>query len=238
MNPPRPHYLKLKQYILRHITSGHWPQQSRVPSEHDLARQFGLARMTVNRALRELADAGVLERIRGVGTFVAGARSEPAMFDVRSIRDEILARGRTHTVQVQVCERVPARRIIAAMFGLAAGSGLFHTRLLHRASGKPLQLEDRFVNPACAPDYLDVDFHNEIPHQHLMRVAPLARAEHLIQASSANRRLAAQLEVPQGAPLLVLTRRTWSRGRVASYVRLTHPASRYRLTGSFEVGAQ
>lgn len=237
MNAPQPHYLRLKQYILRHITSGNWPPQSRVPSENDLARKFGIARMTVNRALRELTTSGVLSRIQGVGTFVAGPKAESAMFDVHSIRDEILSRGQTHSVQVLNCERVEARAGIAAQFGMEPGSDLFHTRLLHRANGKPLQLEDRFVNPTCAPDYLEIDFHTEIPHQYLMRVAPLARAEHVIEAEVANRRLAAQLEVPEGAPLLVLTRRTWSRGLVASYVFLTHPASRYRFVGSFEVGA-
>jgi GntR family histidine utilization transcriptional repressor len=236
MNATQPHYLKLKQYILRRITSGHWPPQSRVPSENDLARKFGIARMTVNRALRELTTSGVLSRIQGVGTFVAGPKAESEMFDVHSIREEILSRGQAHSVQVLTCERVDAKATIAAQFGIEPGAALFHTRLLHCANGKPLQLEDRFVNPRCAPDYLDIDFHNEIPHQYLMRVAPLARAEHVIEAEVANRRLAAQLEVPEGAPVLVLTRRTWSRGMVASYVYLTHPASSYRFVGSFEVG--
>lgn len=236
MNAPQPHYIKLKQYILRHITSGNWPPQSRVPSENDLAKKFGIARMTVNRALRELSASGVLSRVQGVGTFVAGPKAESAMFDVHSIREEILSRGQTHSVQVLTCEQVEARPTVAAQFGLEPGSVLFHTRLLHRANGKPLQLEDRFVNPICAPEYLDIDFQREIPHQYLMRVAPLARAEHAIEADVASRRLAAHLDVPEGAPVLVLTRRTWSRGLVASYVYLTHPASRYRFVGSFEVG--
>lgn len=232
----QPHYLKLKQYILRHVTSGQWPPQSRVPSENDLARKFGIARMTVNRALRELAATGVLSRVQGVGTFVADPKAESAMFDVHSIREEILSRAQVHSVQVLTCEKVEAKAAIAAQFGIEPGADLFHTRLLHRANDKPLQLEDRYVNPICAPDYLDIDFHNEIPHQYLMRVAPLARAEHVIEADVASRRLAAQLDIAEGAPVLVLTRRTWSRGVVASYVYLTHPASRYRFVGSFEVG--
>ncbi|MCF5930685.1 UTRA domain-containing protein, partial [Xanthomonas perforans] len=75
------------------------------------------------------------------------------------------------------------------------------------------------------------------PHQYLMRVAPLERAEHVIEAETASKRLAAQLKINEGDPLLVLTRRTWSRGQVASFVRLIHPASRYRFVGTFQVGA-
>lgn len=236
MNKPKPHYLKLKHYILRHITNGDWPPLSRVPSEHDFVEKFGLARMTVNRALRELSDSGVLSRVQGVGTFVAGPKAESALFEVRSIRDEISARGQVHSVKVLISEAVLARPAVTVHFGVKPGAELFHSRLLHKANGKPLQLEDRFVNPLSAPAYLSIDFQTEIPHQYLMRVAPLERTEHVIDAAVANKRLCAQLEIAENDPVLVLTRRTWSKGRVASYVRLTYPASRYRFVGSFQVG--
>src|SRR3546814_16357910 len=84
------------------------------------------------------------------------------MFAVRSIRDEIQARGQSHKVQVLICEPVSARSTTARQFGLPAAHELFHSRLLHLADGKPLQLEDRFVNPVCAPDYLGIDFKEEI----------------------------------------------------------------------------
>lgn len=236
MNEPKPQYLKLKHYILQRITNGDWPPLSRVPSENELVSKFGVSRMTVNRAVRELTAAGVVTRMQGVGSFVAGPKAESAMFEVRSIRDEILARGQSHTVDVLICEPVSARVTTARQFGLPTGAELFHSRLLHSANGKPLQLEDRFVNPACAPDYLEIDFHVEIPHQYLMRTAPLQRTEHTIEAESANKRLARVLDVAAGDPLLTLSRRTWSRGHVASYVRLTHPAGKYRFVGTFQVG--
>ena len=236
MDEPKPQYLKVKQYILRHITNGDWPPLSRVPSENELVSRFGVSRMTVNRALRELTDAGVVTRLQGVGSFVAGPKAESAMFEVRSIRDEVLARGQVHTVDVLICETVTARSTTARQFGLPAGAALFHSRLLHLADGTPLQLEDRFVNPVCAPDYLDIDFDVEIPHQYLMRTAPLQRTEHVIEAEAANKRVAKVLDVAPGDPLLTLSRRTWSRGHVASYVRLTHPAGKYRFIGSFQVG--
>lgn len=237
MKAPMPHYLRLKQFILRHVVSGHWPPLSRVPSENELVEQFGVSRMTVNRALRELTDAGVLNRIQGVGTFVAGPKAESAMFEVRNIGEDIRARGETHTVQVLLNESVEARAGVTSHFGLPAGSRLFHTRLLHSANGKPVQLEDRFVNPAVAPEYLGIDLSEETPHQYLMRTAPLERAEHVIEAEVASKRLATPLQVTPGSPLLVLTRRTWSRQRMVSYVRLIHPASRHRFVGTFQVGS-
>jgi len=236
MNEPTPAYLKLKHYVLDHIISGDYPPQSRIPSENDLVVKFGVSRMTVNRALRELTAAGVITRMQGVGSFVAALKIESAMLDVRSIRGEIAARGQTHAVKVLVREAVGANSAVAKQFGIPAGSKLFHSRLLHLADGKPLQLEDRFVDPTCAPDYLGIDFQVEIPHQYLMRTAPLQRTEHVIEAETANKRLAALLHVAAGDPLLVLSRRTWSRDRVASFARLTHPAARYRFVGTFRLG--
>lgn len=236
MNEPIPAYLKLKHYVLDHIINGDYPPQSRIPSENDLVVKFGISRMTVNRALRELTAAGVITRVQGVGSFVAAPKVESAMLDVRSIRSEISARGQTHAVDVLVCEAIGASSATAKQFGVPVGSELFHSRLLHLADGKPLQLEDRFVNPACAPEYLGIDFQVEIPHQYLMRTAPLQRSEHVIEAEAANHRLAKMLGVTLGDPLLILSRRTWSRGNVASFVRLTHPAAKYRFVGTFHVG--
>ena len=237
METPKPHYLKLKQYILRHITNGDWPPLSRVPSENDLVVKFGVSRMTVNRALRELSDSGVLTRVQGVGTFVAGPKAESAMFEVRSIREEIVARGQVHSVQVLIGEAVVARPTVTNQFGLESGAELFHTRLLHKANGKPLQLEDRFVNPASAPDYLGIDFQTEIPHQYLMRVAPLERTEHVIEAETANKRLAARPGAAGQHQHGIALGDLQLRGQVVTWVRLTYPASRYRFVGTFQVGA-
>lgn len=236
MEKPKPQYAKLKHYILRQITSGQWPPHSQIPSENDLVAQFDVSRMTVNRALRELSDSGAVTRVQGVGSFVAVPKVDSPMFEVRSIRDEIHARGQVHVVDVLTCERVAARALVTRRFDLPAGSALFHSRLLHLADGKPLQLEERFVNPASAPDYLDVDFTVETPHEYLTRIAPLERTEHEIEADVANTKVAKTLRIEAGDPLLILSRRTWSRNRVASLVRLTHPAAIYRFVGAFQVG--
>lgn len=236
MEKPQPEYAKLKQYILGQITSGAWLPHSRIPSENDLVLQFGVSRMTVNRAIRELSDSGVVMRVQGVGTFVAVPKVESPMFEVRSIRDEIRARGQIHVVSVITREVIAARAPLAREFSLPPGSELFHSRLIHLADGKPLQLEDRFVNPASAPDYLGVDFTVETPHEYLTRTAPLERTEHTIEAELANKGTAKALQINPGDPLLTLSRRTWSRGLTASFVRLTHPAANYRFVGAFHVG--
>ena len=64
--------------------------------EAELVAQFGFSRMTINRALRELTDEGLLVRLQGVGTFVAEPKGQSALFEIRSIADEIAARNHQH----------------------------------------------------------------------------------------------------------------------------------------------
>lgn len=89
---PAPFYEKVKQAISEKIHSGVWRPHDRIPSEAELVAQFGFSRMTINRALRELTDEGRLVRLQGVGTFVAEPKGQSALFEVRSIAEEITSR--------------------------------------------------------------------------------------------------------------------------------------------------
>jgi len=231
--PHAPLYERIKQLILSQIAAGDWVPAQRVPSENELVRQVGASRMTVNRALRELTDAGYLVRVQGVGTFVADRRAQGHPLAIRNIADEILGRGHVHSARVLTLERCSASSRLAGHFNLRAGHELFHSRMVHLENDLPLQLEDRYVNPAVAPRYLEQDFTVITPNAYLMRVAPLQSVEHIVQAARTDPATAQLLQMDSTEPCLVLRRRTWSGGAVASAVTLLHPASRYELQGRF-----
>ena len=67
----RPAFKRIKAHVLSQIQAGIWKEGDAIPSEQALAREFGVARMTANRALRELSDDRILVRVQGSGTFVA-----------------------------------------------------------------------------------------------------------------------------------------------------------------------
>jgi len=82
-----PLYIQVKRHILSHIESGAWGTSTRVPSESEIVKSFGISRMTANRALRELADEGVLVRVAGVGSFVAAPQARAHPLEIRGIAD-------------------------------------------------------------------------------------------------------------------------------------------------------
>ena len=227
-------YLQVKQVILERISEGALRAGERVPSENELVRQLEVSRMTANRALRELAADGIVVRVAGVGTFVAEQRVHAHPLEVRNIADEIRSRGHEYLAKVVSHGSISATRELADRCGVSPGARLEHSLLVHFEDGIPLQVEDRYVNPTVVPGYLRNDFSRITPHEYLMQAAPLQRAEHTVRAVVPERRIRRMLKLETGDACLLIMRRTWTHGRIATVADLYHPGSRYELAGVFQ----
>jgi GntR family histidine utilization transcriptional repressor len=230
---PTAPYAKVKQFLKLGLERGQWAPGTLMPSESELVAQFGVSRMTVTRALRELQAEGLVERLQGVGTFAAHLNRVASRLTIRDLQAEITARGHQHHAEVQLArqERAPAE--LAQRLGLADGAPVFHTLIVHFENRVALQCEDRYVNPACAPDYLSVDFTHTTPTHYLLQVAPLWEAEYSIEAAAPTAQEAALLDIQASDPCLIVVRRTLNRGIPITLARLVHPGSRYMLHGEF-----
>ncbi|MBI3144068.1 MAG: histidine utilization repressor [Pseudogulbenkiania sp.] len=229
---PVPAYVQIKDYVRRQIESGTWPMGSLIPSEHELVKQFGVSRMTVHRALRELTADQVLNRVQGAGTFVTGQKYQSTLIEIKSIAEEIKGRGDRHSSEVLILERTSDAKALAAL-ELPADAYAFHSRIVHFENGVPIQLEDRFVNPRLYPHYLEQDFRTITPNEYMTREAALQRAEYVITARLPDAIARHRLQMDIGDPCLVLHRRTWAHDQVATDVTLWHPGSRFQFSGRF-----
>ncbi len=230
---PEPQYLKVKNHLREGIASSHWVAGDLLPSEGALVALFEVSRMTVNRALRELQSERLIERVQGVGTFAAQLHRVSSTLTIRDLHDEITERGHRHEARVVLAREEVAPAALAQQLGLAPGSKAFHTLIVHAEDGVPLQCEDRFVNPACAPHYLSVDFTRTTPTHYLFEVTALWRAQYSIEAALPTREEAALLGIGAGDPCLVVVRRTFTRDAVITIARLVQPGARYTLHGEF-----
>lgn len=232
----QPLYEQVKTYVTDRIRSGAWRPGARVLSEHEFVRELGVSRMTANRALRELVAVGVLSRVAGRGTFVADLPAAGQPLEIRNVAADIRARGHAHRAcPVRTETAVPPLDVADHFLDDKRAARLFHSVIVHFDNEMPLEVEDRWVNPEIAPDYLSVDFAQVTPHEHLMQVAPLERVEHVVRAVSAQAEIARLLDVPEGSPVLLIERTTWSRGQPASFARLHHAGSRFELRGVYDV---
>ena len=228
-------YVTVKAALRERIAQGGWEPGVRLPSERELVQSFGCARMTVHRALRELEEEGLIERRQGSGSYVAELHPISNLLQVRDIHDEIRERGHVHTARVCTVARTRADAQTGAAMRLPRGASVFHVRVVHLENGVPIQLEDRHVNPALAPDFLSRDYTQVTPSFVLFEHAPLTEAEQVVEAVLADAEQAQLLDVTTGSALLMVSRRTVSQGAVASVARLYHPGGRYRLIGKFSV---
>jgi GntR family histidine utilization transcriptional repressor len=204
-----------------------------MPSEAELVARFGVSRMTVNRALRELQGEGLIERVQGVGTFAAQLHRVSSTLTIRDLHDEITERGHCHEARLQLSRQEAAPAALAQQLGLAPGAPVFHTLIVHSEEGVALQCEDRYVNPACAPGYLAVDFTQTTPTHYLFEVTALWRAQYSIEAALPTVQEAKLLGISVRDPCLVIVRRTFTRDAVITIARLVQPGSRYMLHGEF-----
>ncbi|CDL82521.1 histidine utilization repressor [Xenorhabdus szentirmaii] len=230
---PVPLYARVKQTIVEKIYTGEWKPHDRVPSEAELVKQFNCSRMTANRALRELTAEGFLFRLQGIGSFVSEPKGQSALFEIHSIADEITSRFHEHSCKVLKLSEVNTNITQAAEFGIAVGTPIYHSIIIHYENEVPVQIEDRYVNAQAAPEYLRQDFSQQTTHDYLSKVAPLTEGEHIVEAVAGDSRSCRLLQIEANTPCLLISRRTWSKEFIVSSAKLLFPGHRYKLKGHF-----
>lgn len=220
------------------IRSGTWPPGHRVPPEHELMAAYGCSRMTVNKALSLLADAGAIVRRRGAGSFVSTPHPhiESVALAIPDIAHEVASRGWRYAFRL-VGRRLRApRRRDAGEVELAGSGKLLALQGLHLADGRPIALEDRLIAVDAVPGAVTAAFDSEPPGSWLLQRVPWTRAEHRIGAAGADADAAALLEVEPGTACLVLDRRTWRGEQPVTRVRQRFRGDAYDLVAHFEPG--
>lgn len=230
-----PLFAKIKLWIAGEVRDGRLGPGDRIPSEAELVEQFGVSRMTANRALRELQAAGVVVRRAGSGSFIAEPRPIGQMIEIRNIAQEIRERGHTHRATVVQNRGERASPENGALLGVPAGTRVFHSIIVHHEDDIPIQLEERIVLASIAPRYGETDFTTTTPNEYLTRIAPLERVEHRVSAIMPDAKTRELLALGAQEPVLHMMRRTWSGGRLVSHAWLTHPGTRFELSAAFSI---
>ncbi|MDO5648322.1 MAG: GntR family transcriptional regulator [Paracoccus sp. (in: a-proteobacteria)] len=190
--------------VLRRIRSGEWAPGSMIPTEQELSAELKCARATVNRALRHLAESGIIERRRKVGTRVAIAPEHRSTLDMPEIRDEIEATGAAYTFRMTSFGL--ARATPAAMDALHvdAGQNLLLIKTQHLADGRPHCCEAIWLNPDVLPDITQATFADLPVREWLRQNIPLTEGRFAILAESATGDCATNLMVDEGTPVLTI----------------------------------
>jgi len=229
-------YKQIRLDIERRILSGEWPPGHRIPFEHELMADYRCSRMTVSKALSELAQADLIERRRRAGTFVRRPKFLSAVLKISDIRAEITALGRSYGYQLVKCSRRTANAADRNRLAVDKTGKVIAIACRHSADGVPFAIEDRLIDLDAVPEAATADFAAEPPGSWLLHHVPWTEAENAISAISADDEAAEILDIPVGAACLVIDRHTWRGGRPLTAVRLIYPGETHKLVARFKGG--
>lgn len=230
---PESLYRRIRGDIEGRILSGAWPPGHRIPFEHELMAEYGCSRMTVNKALSELANAELIERRKRAGTFVRQPKLLTAVLEISDIRAEITALGRRYEYELLAKRRRKASRADCQRLRIDRPADVLALECSHFADGVPFAFEDRLINLDAVPEAQKVDFASEPPGTWLLAHVPWNEAEHRISAISADEGLGERLAVADGTACLIIERHTWRGDQTLTAVRLAYPGAAHQLVARF-----
>jgi GntR family transcriptional regulator, histidine utilization repressor len=229
-----PRYRQIHDALRQQIVSGIWPAGYKLPSEHQLAREFKCARMTIGKALGALAERGFVTRRRRTGTVVSAPRPQQSVLEIHDIEAEVLAAGQAYRYERATREIRPATPADAEALDVPAGTVVLLVTGVHRADGRPHALERRLINLESVPGARQEAFTDISPGRWLLARIPWTDAEHQISALNADRNVSRALEIANNTACLCIERRTWLEAQRITHVRLIYPCDQHRLIARFQ----
>ncbi|WP_164660035.1 GntR family transcriptional regulator [Tropicibacter sp. Alg240-R139] len=230
MQPPkRTTFHAVRDEVKRRIEARIWPQGALLPTETELAEEFGCARATVNRALRELAEQGFVERRRKSGTRVKIAPVKHAKIEIAVVRQTVEDQNAVYRYALVERSVSEAPAWLTSQLGIKSGTRVLHLLCMHYADNRPFQFEERWINITTVPDIEHADLTTVGPNEWLLNAVPFTDAEITFSAVSTDSKLSDFLATAVGTPVIQLERTTWLQGKPVTYVRMTHhPGYRFR----------
>jgi len=214
----------VRDRIHTRILDGTYQPGDRLPRDIDVAREFDCARTTVQRAMQDLADSGLVERRRKGGSRVRHDPVTRATLDIPVTRAEVESKGGEYGYQLVHRAEEPAPRSVIAAMELPESRPMLHVRALHLSDNRPYIYEDRWICVDTVPQALRIDLTRQNANEWLVRNKPYDRCDLRFYAEVADDELADLMRTDKGNAVLVIERTTWIDGRPITTVKsVTHP---------------
>jgi len=153
-NSPIPLHIQLEEILRDNIANNVWTENSLIPSENELSRQYGLSRMTVRSVILRLAQEGLVYRVPGKGTFVSAKKIVGQPLSQMGIREQLDKMGYQSVTKLIRAEEIPARVSIAKKLQIAAGTPVYEIRRLRSVEGVPFSIHTSYIPKAICPEIL------------------------------------------------------------------------------------
>lgn len=199
----------IREALLGRIQSGEWALGSLIPGEIQLAQEYGCARTTVNRALRTLAEQGLVVRKRKGGTRVRATPLRQAKLDIPIVREQVERTGQnySHNLLIRRTDLPPAS--VKKRLRLSEAKQALYCETLHLANDRPFAFETRWINIDAVPDINTAPLDMMSVNEWLVNSVPFSNGDVSFSAVNADEFIARQMKVTKGQALFLIDRTTW-----------------------------
>lgn len=232
-NAPVPLYIQIKEHIRADIENGVYCVDEKIPSERQLAAQLGVNRLTVSKAIHELADEGLVYSRVGKGTFVAAAKSRQTLHSLTSFTEDMRLRHKTASSRVLSADVEPADDDVAKALSILPGTDVMVLQRVRMADDQAIALEKSYVIYSLCPRIIEQhDFSQESLYRILSEYyyVQIGYAHQTIEARLANSDVMELLDADASTPVLFITRITYTTDdQPFEYVRSSYRGDRYKF---------
>lgn len=229
---PTPLYHQLYLLYRQRILSGSLALGDKLPSESKLETIHGISRITAKRALDELAREGLVTRERGRGTTVRYSMQQSSVSaDFSGLMENLIAIGATTTVEVLSFDYLPAPANVAEALGVDPGSTVQRAERRRSRDGRPFSHIVTFLPQDIGRTFDRQDLTDQPILKLIERAGKtVAQADQTVTAVSADALTSVVLGVPEGAPLLKVSRAVYDReGSTLQYIEVLYRPDVFQL---------
>ncbi|HHY31396.1 MAG TPA: GntR family transcriptional regulator [Firmicutes bacterium] len=233
---PVPLYHQLKESLRERIEAGEWSPGSQIPTEKELAAEYGVSQITVRQALARLVTEGLVERCQGRGTFVSQPSLVQDILDLGGFSAGFASAGVGIETRLLGAGIVPASEGVAKHLKLNQGSPVIEVRRLRlTGNGVPISLQTSYMPSDLCRPVLERDLARESLFTLLTDVCglELARAEEVLSAVAVDEYEAKILLVAPGSPAFLVRRTTFDKnGTPVEFVKSVLRGDRCKFTAT------
>lgn len=235
--PAIPRYIHIRDALHRRIQEGDLEPGEKLPSENELAAEFGVSRMTMRRGLDDLVTAGLIYRRHGLGTFVSKTTIERDHSRLTDFFESCRLDGHVPDARLLQMESIEAPLHIARALNLGADERVIRLATLRSVDGAPITYHDAFLPASRFPDLLGAEPSAlGLERQHVWQLIEtqgytVANVVEKLEAQNADKELARLLGISRGAPILYGQRVLYSDdGIPLKYADCYNRGDRFSLT--------
>lgn len=142
-------YDQIASKLIAEITAGVYQPGDRLPSEHKLAAQYGVHRLTARQAITALVEKDLVYRLQGRGTFVKEVRLDYALNNKTSFTESLFNLGFLPCIKVLRSQVIPANQSLASLLKVSVGASITQVKILRSVAPPIVDTTIPDLKPLC-----------------------------------------------------------------------------------------